>query len=110
MEGNFPLFVNALNNMKLRILSFFKLAISLIGPLKNYQDELETHSETGSISIFVHYGGGRAHNPKEIAEHDVVLTTYGVLSNAYKSVRMCSLYIVLGQSFPLNFNYLFSVE
>ena len=61
--------------------------ILLIGSFKNSQDELETHSETESISNFVHYGGGRSNNPKEIADHDVVLTTYGVLSSAHKHVR-----------------------
>ncbi|KAF4349866.1 hypothetical protein F8388_021766 [Cannabis sativa] len=52
--------------------------------LSQWKDELETHSEADSISIFVHYGGGRSTNPKLLAEHDVVLTTYGVLSSAYK--------------------------
>ncbi|KAK4586149.1 hypothetical protein RGQ29_023372 [Quercus rubra] len=53
--------------------------------LGQWKDELETHSEPESISIFVHYGGDRTNNPKVIAEHDVVLTTYGVLTAAYKS-------------------------
>ncbi|XP_062108134.1 DNA repair protein RAD5B isoform X2 [Humulus lupulus] len=52
--------------------------------LSQWKDELETHSDADSISIFVHYGGGRSTSPKLIAEHDVVLTTYGVLSSAYK--------------------------
>ncbi|KAG6780696.1 hypothetical protein POTOM_013564 [Populus tomentosa] len=48
------------------------------------QDELETHSEPGSISIFVHYGGYKTNNPRIISGYDVVLTTYGVLTEAYK--------------------------
>jgi DNA repair protein RAD5 len=55
----------------------------------NIQDELETHSKSGSISIFVHYGGGRTDNVDLLLEYDVVLTTYGVLSASYKSVRKC---------------------
>lgn len=51
------------------------------------QDELENHSKTDSISIFVHYGGDRTNDPRMIAEPDVVLTTYGVLTSAYKIVR-----------------------
>jgi hypothetical protein len=51
------------------------------------QDELETHSEPGSISIFVHYGGYKTNNPRIISGYDVVLTTYGVLTEAYKHVR-----------------------
>ncbi|KAJ9547401.1 hypothetical protein OSB04_019944 [Centaurea solstitialis] len=53
--------------------------------LSQWKDELETHSEPGSLSVFVHYGGCRSTNPKVIAEPTVVLTTYGVLSASYKS-------------------------
>ncbi|XP_015580945.2 DNA repair protein RAD5B isoform X2 [Ricinus communis] len=53
--------------------------------LGQWKDELETHSELGSISIFVHYGGFRTTDPRVISGHDVVLTTYGVLTAAYKS-------------------------
>lgn len=50
------------------------------------QDELEVHSEPESISIFVHYGGDRTNNPDVLSGYDVVLTTYGVLTSAYKTV------------------------
>ncbi|XP_061344667.1 DNA repair protein RAD5B-like [Gastrolobium bilobum] len=60
--------------------------------LSQWKDELETHSKPGTISIFVHYGGGRTNNPELISEHDVVLTTYGVLSAAYKSDGENSIY------------------
>lgn len=47
--------------------------------------ELITHSKPESISVSVHYGGERSNDPEVIAEPDVVLTTYGVLTAAYKS-------------------------
>ncbi|KAJ0970290.1 hypothetical protein J5N97_023167 [Dioscorea zingiberensis] len=50
--------------------------------LGQWKDELETHSESGSISVFVHYGGDRTNDPKVVADNDVVLTTYGVLASA----------------------------
>ncbi|KAL2325883.1 hypothetical protein Fmac_024941 [Flemingia macrophylla] len=52
--------------------------------LSQWKDELETHSKPDSISIFVHYGGGRTNDPLLISGYDVVLTSYGVLSAAYK--------------------------
>ncbi|MBA0685034.1 hypothetical protein Goari_026578, partial [Gossypium aridum] len=55
-------------------------------------DELETHSRPETISIFVHYGGDRTNDPRVISEHDVVLTTYGVLTAAYKSDAENSIY------------------
>ncbi|KAL8210271.1 hypothetical protein R6Q57_007003 [Mikania cordata] len=61
------------------------LIICPMALLSQWKDELETHSEPNSISVFVHYGGERSTDPKVIAEPTVVLTTYGVLSASYKS-------------------------
>ncbi|XP_022723142.1 DNA repair protein RAD5B [Durio zibethinus] len=61
------------------------LIICPMALLSQWKDELETHSRPESISIFVHYGGERTNDPRVISEHDVVLTTYGVLTAAYKS-------------------------
>ncbi|CAA7036815.1 unnamed protein product [Microthlaspi erraticum] len=52
--------------------------------LSQWKDELETHSKPDTVSVLVYYGGDRTHDAKEIASHDVVLTTYGVLTSAYK--------------------------
>ncbi|KAI9397816.1 hypothetical protein POPTR_003G083400v4 [Populus trichocarpa] len=60
------------------------LIICPMALLGQWKDELETHSEPGSISIFVHYGGYKTNNPRIISGYDVVLTTYGVLTEAYK--------------------------
>ncbi|CAN6242632.1 unnamed protein product [Urochloa humidicola] len=55
--------------------------------LGQWKDELEAHSMQGALSVFVHYGGDKTDNLMLMAQHDVVLTTYGVLSAAYKSDR-----------------------
>ncbi|PON33350.1 P-loop containing nucleoside triphosphate hydrolase [Parasponia andersonii] len=86
MEDKSSLFANALSNIiedSTDILSTLQYIHT--GSFENYQDKLETHSQAESISIFAHYGGGRSNNPKLIAEHDVGLTTYGVLSSSYKN-------------------------
>ncbi|KAL9161778.1 hypothetical protein ABFS82_07G042900 [Erythranthe guttata] len=61
------------------------LIICPMALLSQWKDELETHSKKDSISVFVHYGGDRTNDPSMIAEPDVVLTTYGVLTSAYKT-------------------------
>ncbi|XP_004297995.1 PREDICTED: putative SWI/SNF-related matrix-associated actin-dependent regulator of chromatin subfamily A member 3-like 3-like [Fragaria vesca subsp. vesca] len=61
------------------------LVVCPLSLLSQWKDELETHSEPESVSVFVHYGGYKTTNPKAISVHDVVLTTYGVLAAAYKS-------------------------
>ncbi|KAF7145413.1 hypothetical protein RHSIM_Rhsim04G0188100 [Rhododendron simsii] len=60
------------------------LIICPMALLGQWKDELDNHSEPESISTFVHYGGDRTNDPKVIAAHDVVLTTYGVLTAAFK--------------------------
>ncbi|XP_058761819.1 DNA repair protein RAD5B-like [Vicia villosa] len=60
--------------------------------LGQWKDELETHSKPGSISVFVHYGGGRTDNVNLLLEYDVVLTTYGVLSASFKNDGGNSIY------------------
>ncbi|KAA3454517.1 Helicase protein with RING/U-box domain [Gossypium australe] len=68
------------------------LIICPMALLSQWKDELETHSRPETISIFVHYGGDRTSDPRVISEHDVVLTTYGVLTAAYKSDAENSIY------------------
>ncbi|KAL6989855.1 DNA repair protein rad5b [Sarracenia purpurea var. burkii] len=60
------------------------LIICPMALLSQWKDELETHSMPETLSIFVHYGGDRTNDHKVMAEYDVVLTTYGVLTAAYK--------------------------
>ncbi|CAM8944151.1 unnamed protein product [Rhodiola kirilowii] len=76
------------NDSAARSLSKVKGGTLIVCPmalLGQWKDELETHSEAESISIFVHYGGDRTTDPAVMSRHNVVLTTYGVLTAAYKT-------------------------
>ncbi|GAB2217693.1 hypothetical protein Drorol1_Dr00000897 [Drosera rotundifolia] len=68
------------------------LVICPMALLGQWKDELEAHSEPESLSIFVHYGGGRTDDPSIMAKHDVVLTTYTVLASAFKTQGVHSIY------------------
>lgn len=50
-----------------------------------YQAEIETHAEPGSLSLYAHYGKGRQKDANILAESDVVITTYGVLTSEFSS-------------------------
>ncbi|XP_078167711.1 helicase protein with RING/U-box domain-containing protein [Carex rostrata] len=52
--------------------------------LGQWKDEIEAHARPGSLSVFIHYGGDRTTDPRILTRHHVVLTTYGVLTSAYK--------------------------
>ncbi|KAI3960013.1 hypothetical protein MKW98_016737 [Papaver atlanticum] len=45
--------------------------------LGQWKDELETHSQPGTLGLYVQYGVDRTTHPNALAQHDVVLTTYG---------------------------------
>ena len=47
------------------------------------QEEIEAHAQSRSISIYVDYGKNRLRDVKFFWGHDVVLTTYGVLSSSF---------------------------
>ncbi|THU56669.1 hypothetical protein C4D60_Mb11t19660 [Musa balbisiana] len=83
------------------------MELATVHKQKPLQDELENHSKPGSLSVFVYYGGDRINDLKVTSEHDVVLTTYGVLASAYKSV--CIIIVLLFQLFfvqSLSFSFM----
>ncbi|CAM0911133.1 unnamed protein product [Alopecurus aequalis] len=53
--------------------------------LGQWKDELEAHSAPEALSVCVYYGGNRNSDLRLMAEHSVVLTTYGVLQAAHKA-------------------------
>ncbi|XP_051201159.1 DNA repair protein RAD5B [Lolium perenne] len=53
--------------------------------LGQWKDELEAHSAPDALSVCVYYGGNRNSDLRLMAEHSVVLTTYGVLQAAHKA-------------------------
>ncbi|KAI3960094.1 hypothetical protein MKW98_016818 [Papaver atlanticum] len=53
--------------------------------LGQWKDEIEIHSQPGMLRLCVQYGVDRTTHPIALAQHDVVLTTYGVLAAACKS-------------------------
>ncbi|CAI0559180.1 unnamed protein product [Linum tenue] len=68
------------------------LIICPMALLHQWKDELETHAKPGSMSVFVHYGGERMNDPSLISGYDVILTTYGVLTAAYKQGLEASIF------------------
>ncbi|XP_057826600.2 DNA repair protein RAD5A isoform X2 [Cryptomeria japonica] len=52
--------------------------------LGQWKTEIETHTQPGALSVYVHYGQSRTKDVKTLLQQDVVLTTYGVLSSEYQ--------------------------
>ncbi|KAK6144272.1 hypothetical protein DH2020_021092 [Rehmannia glutinosa] len=56
--------------------------MTLVGQWKT---EIETHAQPGALSLYVHYGPSRSKDPKILAQSDIVLTTYGVLTSEFST-------------------------
>ncbi|KAK9168442.1 hypothetical protein Syun_000582 [Stephania yunnanensis] len=53
--------------------------------LGQWKAEIESHCEPGLLSLYVHYGQSRSKEAKSLAQYDIVLTTYGVLTSEFSS-------------------------
>ncbi|KAH9324867.1 hypothetical protein KI387_005045 [Taxus chinensis] len=53
--------------------------------LGQWKTEIEAHVQSEALSVYVHYGESKARDTKVLLRHDVVLTTYGLLSSGYQS-------------------------
>ncbi|KAF3455122.1 hypothetical protein FNV43_RR05570 [Rhamnella rubrinervis] len=53
--------------------------------LGQWKAEIETHSQPGSLSLYVHYGQSRPKDAKSLAQSNVVITTYGVLASEFST-------------------------
>ncbi|KAH9700025.1 DNA repair protein RAD5A [Citrus sinensis] len=53
--------------------------------LGQWKAEIETHAQAGSLSVHVHYGQTRQRDVNVLAQSDVVITTYGILSSDFSS-------------------------
>lgn len=47
------------------------------------QSEFETHVAGDSLSVYAYYGQDRVRERKALLEHDIVLTTYGVVASEF---------------------------
>lgn len=57
------------------------LIVAPLSVLEVWRSQFEEHVKTGSLSVYVHYGPDRSSNAKDIANFDVVLTTYQIVAS-----------------------------
>ncbi|GJP46913.1 hypothetical protein CLOM_g6160, partial [Closterium sp. NIES-68] len=56
--------------------------------LSQWKAECEAHTAPGLLSVLLYYGSGRDSEARFLAQHDVVITTYGTLHAEFK-LRSC---------------------
>jgi DNA repair protein RAD5 len=60
--------------------------------LAQWESEFEAHSHPKTIRIFVYYGDRRSQGKGDLGRYDVVLTTYGIISNEFTSTGQKELF------------------
>ncbi|KAG9459025.1 hypothetical protein H6P81_003533 [Aristolochia fimbriata] len=70
---------------KASLISGGNLIVCPMTLLGQWKAEIEAHVQPGSLSLYVHYGQGRPKDARLLAQHGVVLTTYGVLASEFST-------------------------
>lgn len=80
LNGGFFTKANTTPSQKIKAGTLIILPLTL---LAQWDSEFEAHSKPGSISVYLYYGGTRSGPGVNLANYDVVLTTYGIVSSEY---------------------------
>lgn len=59
------------------------LIICPLSTVSNWEEQIQQHCEPNSIWVYVHHGNSRKQDLEALSMHDVVITTYNVLSIEY---------------------------
>ncbi|KAI9750677.1 MAG: hypothetical protein M1815_001659 [Lichina confinis] len=59
------------------------LLISPLSTIANWEEQIKTHIEPGTVSYYIYHGPNRCGDPERLAEHDIVITTYSVVSSEF---------------------------
>ncbi|KAL6453188.1 RAD16 DNA repair protein RAD16 [Candida maltosa Xu316] len=59
----------------------------VIGPtvaLMQWKNEIEKHTDPGSLKVLLYHGANRSNNIEDLSEYDVILTSYAVLESVFR--------------------------
>ncbi|RKP06182.1 SNF2 family N-terminal domain-containing protein, partial [Thamnocephalis sphaerospora] len=64
------------------------LIVCPLSVISNWEEQIEAHVVPGTLSLHIHHGTGRLANAHALAQHDIVITTYNLMSLEYSKVSM----------------------
>ena len=59
------------------------LLVAPLSTLANWEDQIATHIQPGTLSYYVYHGGNRISDINELAKYDMVITTYSIVSSDF---------------------------
>lgn len=63
------------------------LIICPLSTVCNWEDQIASHSQANSLSVYIYHGPSREQNPAILASYDVVITTYNILAIAMSTKK-----------------------
>ena len=63
------------------------LLVCPLSTVTNWEEQIKQHLSAGSLSYHVYHGSNRIKDPAKLAEFDIIITTYGSVSNELSSRR-----------------------
>lgn len=61
------------------------LLVCPLSTITNWEEQLKQHVSSGSLSYHIYHGSNRIKDPERLADFDLVITTYGSVSNELSS-------------------------
>lgn len=63
------------------------LLVCPLSTVTNWEEQIKQHIQPGTLSYHIYHGSGRIKDPEKLATFDLVITTYGSVSNELSSRR-----------------------
>ena len=57
------------------------LLVAPVSTVKNWEDQIKEHCQANSISCHIYHGTGRIKDATQLADHDIVITTYSTAAH-----------------------------
>ena len=57
------------------------LLVSPLSTVANWEEQIATHVKAGSLKYYIFHGGNRIQDIDELAEYDLIITTYSIVSS-----------------------------
>lgn len=61
------------------------LIVCPLSLISNWEDQIEQHVVKGVLSVYVHHGATRTHSSAQLAQFNIVITTYNIVQQEHPS-------------------------
>ena len=59
------------------------LLVSPLSTIANWEEQINAHLKSGTLSYYIYHGNNRCSDVKELSKYDMVITTYSIVSSEF---------------------------